>query len=43
MNVAPGFAGTVTPNSNQPATAAVFAAPGELARSMQICVRFVES
>jgi hypothetical protein len=23
MNVAPGFAGTVSPNSNQPATAAV--------------------
>ena len=41
MSVAPGFAGTVPPNSNQPATKAVFAAPGELARAGQICVRFV--
>jgi hypothetical protein len=32
-----GFAGTVSPNSDQPATAAVFAAPGELARAAQIC------
>jgi hypothetical protein len=41
MSVAPAFAGTVSPNSNQPATATVFAAPGELARVIQICVRFV--
>jgi hypothetical protein len=41
MSVAPGFAGTVSPNSNQPATATVFAASGELARAAQICVRFV--
>jgi hypothetical protein len=41
MSVAPGFAGTVSPNSNQPATEAVFAAPGELAQATQICVRFV--
>jgi hypothetical protein len=41
MSVAPGFAGTVSPNSNQPATATVFAAPGEFARAIQICVRFV--
>jgi hypothetical protein len=32
---------TVSPNSNQPATATVFAAPGEFARVTQICVRFV--
>jgi hypothetical protein len=41
MSVAPGFAGTISPNSNQPATATVFAAPGEFARVTQICVRFV--
>jgi hypothetical protein len=41
MSVAPGFAGTVSPNSNQPATEAVFAAPGELAQATQICLRFV--
>jgi hypothetical protein len=41
MSVAPGFAGTVSPMSDQPATATVFAAPGELARAAQICVRFV--
>jgi hypothetical protein len=41
MSVAPGFAGTVSPMSDQPATEAVFAAPGELARATQICVRFV--
>jgi hypothetical protein len=41
MSVAPGFAGTVSPMSNQPATEAVFAAPGELALAAQICVRFV--
>jgi hypothetical protein len=35
------LAGTVSPNSNQPATAAVFAAPGELGRAAQICVPFV--
>jgi hypothetical protein len=41
MSVAPAFAGTVSPNSDQPATATVFAAPGEFARAAQICVRFV--
>ena len=41
MSVRPAFAGTVSPNSNQPATDAVFAAAGELARATQICVRFV--
>jgi hypothetical protein len=41
MSVAPGFAGTVSPNSNQPATEAIFSAPGEFARATQICVRFV--
>jgi hypothetical protein len=40
MSVAPGFAGTVAPNSNQPATGTMFAAPGEFARVTQICVRF---
>jgi hypothetical protein len=41
VSVAPAFAGTVSPNSNQPATSTVFAAPGELARAVQICLRFV--
>jgi hypothetical protein len=41
LSVAPGFAGTVSPNSNQPASGTVFAAPGEFARVTQICVRFV--
>jgi hypothetical protein len=41
ISVAPGFGGTVSPKSDQPATATVFAAPGELARAAQICVRFV--
>jgi hypothetical protein len=41
ISVAPGFGGTVSPNSNQPATEAVFAAPGELAQTTKICVRFV--
>lgn len=40
MSVAPAFAGTVSPNSNQPATAAIFSAAGELAQATQICVRF---
>jgi hypothetical protein len=40
MSVAPAFAGTVSPMSNQPATAAVFYAAGELAQATQICVRF---
>ena len=41
MSVAPAFAGTVSPQSNQPATNTVFARPGELKRATQICVRFV--
>jgi hypothetical protein len=41
MSVAPAFAGTVSPNSDQPATSTIFAAPGEFARAVQICVRFV--
>jgi hypothetical protein len=41
LSVAPAFAGTVSPNSDQPATSTVFAAPGELARAALICVRFV--
>src|SRR5437588_680305 len=41
MSVAPGFAGTVSPNSDQPATATIFSAQGEFARATQICVRFV--
>jgi hypothetical protein len=41
MSVSPGFAGTVSPNSDQPATSTVFAAAEELARATQLCVRFV--
>jgi hypothetical protein len=41
VSVAPAFAGTVSPNSDQPATSTIFAAPGELARAVQICLRFV--
>jgi hypothetical protein len=41
MSVAPGFAGTVSPNSDQPATATIFSAQGEFARATQLCVRFV--
>jgi hypothetical protein len=39
IRIAPGFGGTVSPKSDQPATEAVFAAPGELARATQICLR----
>jgi hypothetical protein len=41
MSVEPGFAGTVSPNSDQPATRTIFAAPGELAKATNLCVRFV--
>jgi hypothetical protein len=41
ISVAPGFGGTVSPKSDQPATEAVLAAAGELARATQICLRFV--
>jgi hypothetical protein len=41
MSVEPGFAGTVSPKSDQPATTTIFAAPGELAKATNLCVRFV--
>lgn len=40
ISVAPGFGGTVSPHSKQPATEAVFASAGELAKATQICVRW---
>ena len=41
ISVAPGFGGTVSPHSNQPATEAVFATAGELAQATKLCVRFM--
>lgn len=40
MSVEPAFAGTVSPNAEQPATSAIFSQPGELSRVTKVCIRF---
>jgi hypothetical protein len=40
MSVEPAFAGTVSPHSEQPATSAIFAQPGELSRVTKVCIKF---